>query len=63
MSLRTRKSALSCFVIKLGKPSLLMNLRASLMPVYKGPLTLPSNSPITYSMDYVILVRRNSDVC
>ena len=58
MSLRTGKSALSCFVIKLGKPSLLMNFRISLMPVFKGPLSSPNNSPIIYFMDYVMLVRR-----
>ena len=63
MSLRTEKSALSCFVIKLSKPSLLMNSRISLMPVFKGPLSSLNNSPIIYFMDYVMLVRRNSDVC
>ena len=43
MSLRTGKSALSCFVIKLSKPSLLINSRISLMPVFKGPLFYHKN--------------------
>ena len=63
MSQRTGKSALSCFVIKLSKPSLLMNSKISLMPVFKGPLSSPNNSRIVYFMDYVMLVKRNSDVC